>query len=207
MFTKKRKAAEQPVADVNPTNEEQDNMTSIDTTTTPENNEEVTVNATAEEVVVTPEQVEKNELAALTDRVEGMTNKTTKKELEALVLDLSSLLGETTIELQAVKAATSKSRTVHTADSGANALMNRQPEVGDGRRCPVTGHLTKKKRKFVGFGSDAKAKSVINMLLENDPLAEDELAKFAYPDVIRQAAADAREQGLSKVTQPTPFIR
>ena len=206
MFNKKIKAAEQPVADVTPVNEEQDSMSSIDTTTTPENNEEVTVNATAEEVVVTPEQEEKDGIATLIERAGAIERKTTKAQLESLVADLAMQLSDTHADLTTLQAAASKSRTVHTADSGANALMNRPPAEGDGRRCPVTGHLTKKKRKFVGFGSDAKAKSVINMLLEDDPQAETELVKFAYPDVIRAAAADARERGLTKVTQPSPHI-
>ena len=75
------------------------------------------------------------------------------------------------------------------------------------RLCPVTGRPTRGDNIFAGLGSDTKAKSAMNALLQNDPRAEEELAGFADPPRIRAAAAKAKAEGKRHVDRPKDWLR
>ena len=73
--------------------------------------------------------------------------------------------------------------------------------------CPVTGQPTRANRIFAGSGSDAKAKSAMNALLQEDPRADERLVGFADPQRVREAAAKAKAAGLSHIDRPSDWLR
>ena len=79
-------------------------------------------------------------------------------------------------------------------------------DAAQGRRCPVTGQPTKGRSVFAGSGSDAKAKSVINALLRDDPRADARLADLADPQRVRAAAAKAKAEGLSHIDRVSDWL-
>ncbi len=79
--------------------------------------------------------------------------------------------------------------------------------AADVKSCPVTGQPTRGGNVFSGAGSDAKAKSVINALLRDDPRADARLADLADPQRIQTAAAKAKAAGLSHVDRVSSWLR
>ena len=93
-------------------------------------------------------------------------------------------------------------------DSHVAARASASPSRGrDEVLCPVTGKRTKGKSVFVGTGSDSKAKSAMNALLQEDPRADARLAGLADPQRIRAAAAKARAAGLSHIDRASDWLR
>ena len=77
--------------------------------------------------------------------------------------------------------------------------------------CPVTGNPTAKGKTFTGFGNDAKAKAIINGLLQEKStrahrIALIDLETVANPAAFRKVLKAVREAGESKIARPTEWF-
>ena len=88
---------------------------------------------------------------------------------------------------------------------------NAHPVAEKARRlCPVSGRAPEVGEIFVGWGTDAKAKAVVNCLLADGPLIERGLvvaATWHDPSAAERVALLARAAGLTRVSKVEPFFR
>ena len=94
----------------------------------------------------------------------------------------------------------------HPVVGGSNSHATGRTRKLSGNLCPVTGRPTARKSMFAGLGSDAKAKSAINRLLEGDTGVEADLAKMADPDRIRRVYEHLKAKGVDEIARPTQWF-
>ena len=121
-------------------------------------------------------------------------NKQQASDLELAVAHLSELYERTQADA------------AYPVVGGSNMLASGKTRRLSGNLCPVTGRPTARKSQFAGLGSDAKAKSAINRLLEGDPGVEVELAKMADPGRVRRIAEALKAQGVDEIDRPSQYF-
>ena len=80
-------------------------------------------------------------------------------------------------------------------------------------RCPVTGRQPTKQHVFAGWGSDAKAASILNKLLTSE-MTVDDLQRHddvndpkAFERAFEKAKVDAAGNAEFRVTQPLKYFK